>query len=110
MAEALELGEEAFGGSLWAMRSASGFGGRRPVQLAGLEHVVERDQDRVLDRAATQSSLIPVSSSVLCSRLASWARSRTSVRRRRVSSRSSGAGTLKAASTNVAACPARLSE
>ena len=41
---------------------------------------------------ATQSSLIPVSSKALCSRLASWARSRTSVRRRRVSSRSSRTG------------------
>ncbi len=51
MAEALELSEEAFGGSF--VGSAFGFWvrGGRPVQLAGLEHVVERDQDRVLDRA-----------------------------------------------------------
>ncbi len=49
--ESFELGDEAFGGAFLLLALGVGVNDWGVVQLAGLEHVVERDQDRVLDRA-----------------------------------------------------------
>jgi hypothetical protein len=49
--EALELSEQALGGPFALFALCVGMNDRGPVELAVLEHVVGRDQDRVLDRA-----------------------------------------------------------
>jgi len=51
VSEAFELGDQAFGGSFALFALGVGVDDRGAVELAVFEHVVERDQDRVFDRA-----------------------------------------------------------
>ena len=51
MPKLLELGDQAIDGPFFVFALGVGVNDRRVVQLAVLEHVVERDQDRVLDSA-----------------------------------------------------------
>src|ERR1035438_6201241 len=51
VSESFELSDQAFGGPFALFALGVGVDDRRAVELAVLEHVVERDQDRVFDRA-----------------------------------------------------------